>query len=141
MLYIKHSLLTVIFIVVFDLIWLTLQKPMYNSMVKKIQGTDISMRLVSGILAYVIMFIGLLYIIYPIIAKENNIARNITTPNYILAFKTAAIFGFVVYGIYNTTNYAIFKDYSLVVSIKDTLWGTFVFFISTWLTLQILGKV
>lgn len=136
MLYIKHSLLTVIFIVVFDLIWLTLQKPMYNSMVKKIQGTDISMRLVSGILAYIIMFIGLLYIIYPIIAKKNN-----TTPNYILAFKTAAVFGFVVYGIYNTTNYAIFKDYSITVSIKDTLWGTFVFFISTWFTLQILGKV
>ncbi len=134
--FIKHSLVNLIIIVVFDLIWLTLQKPMYNSMVKKIQGKDISMRLVSGIFAYLIMFIGLMFIIYPLIAREKN-----TTPNYIIALKISAIFGFVVYGIYNTTNYAIFNDYTLNVSIKDTLWGSFVFFISTFLTLQLLGKV
>lgn len=136
MLFLKHSVVTIIFIIIFDLIWLTLQKPMYNSMVKKIQGKDISMRLISGIFAYLFMFIGLLYIIYPIIAKEKNIA----TPAYILSLKTAAIFGLVVYGIYNTTNYAIFNDYSIRVAIKDTLWGTFVFFISTWLTLKLLGS-
>ena len=53
---------------------------------------------------------------------------------------------------YFGNNYKIIKDirgnsivytinnYSIDVATKDTLWGTFVFFISTWLTLQILRQ-
>ena len=131
--FLKHSLMTVVFILIFDFLWLTLQKPMYNSMVKTIQGHDINIRLLSGILAYVFMFIGLLYIVYPTISNEKE-------SDLVSSLKVAGIFGLVVYGIYNTTNYSIFSNYSIIVSIKDTLWGTFVFFISTWFTLKLLGR-
>lgn len=44
--------------------------------------------------------------------------------------KTAATYGalvgFVIYGVYNGTNYAILKDWDLSISIIDTLWGIFV---------------
>jgi uncharacterized membrane protein len=39
----------------------------------------------------------------------------------------AVILGFVVNGIYNTTNYATLNKYSLNVAIIDTLWGPTLF--------------
>ena len=37
-----------------------------------------------------------------------------------------ALIGFVVYGVYNGTNYAINLNYPLSIAIIDTLWGIFV---------------
>jgi uncharacterized membrane protein len=36
-----------------------------------------------------------------------------------------ALFGLIVYGVYNGTNYATFTDYPLSTAAIDTLWGTF----------------
>ena len=119
-----HSIVNIILIIIFDLVWLNLQKQNYDSVIKTIQGKKIDIRIAGAILAYIFMFIGLKYIIYP--AKD--------------ILKTSTIFGFVVYGIYNATNYAIFKNYSLNIAIKDTLWGTFVFYITTWITLKLFRK-
>ena len=119
--FIKHSILNIIFIIIFDLIWLNIQKNGYNSVIKKIQGNNINVKYLGAIFAYLFMFIAFKYIIYP--------SKNI--------LKTSAIFGFVAYGIYNATNYAIFNNYTIYISLKDTLWGVFVFFITTWITLKI----
>ena len=43
----------------------------------------------------------------------------------------AAILGFIIYSIFDGTNLAIFKKYSLKAFSVDILWGTFLFFIST----------
>ncbi len=120
----KHSIVNIILIIIFDLIWFSLQKQSYNSVIKNIQGKNVSIKLSSALLAYIIIFIALKHIIYP---KKNE--KDI--------LKTSTIFGFVAYGIYNATNNAIFDNYTIDIAIKDTLWGTFVFFITTWITLKI----
>ncbi len=104
---------------------------MYNTMVKNIQGTNIKIRLSGGVFSYLFIFIALLYFIYPLIQKEKE-------SNIVSSIKIAGLFGFILYGLYNATNYAIFSNYSINVAIKDTLWGIFVFFISTWITLSLL---
>ena len=36
-----------------------------------------------------------------------------------------AVAGFLIYGVYNSTNYATIKDWTLNMSFYDTAWGTF----------------
>jgi uncharacterized membrane protein len=76
------------------------------------------------------MIIAFVYLIYPIAnlcSKESVLIKSL---------KYGAFFGFVVYGIYNATNYAIFTNYNPITAIIDTLWGTFVFFIATYISLN-----
>ena len=40
------------------------------------------------------------------------------------AFLVGALSGFIVYGVYNFTNYATLTHYTLKLSILDTMWGT-----------------
>lgn len=41
------------------------------------------------------------------------------------ALLQGAILGFSMYGLYDLTNFATLKDYTLEMTIVDTLWGTF----------------
>lgn len=47
-------------------------------------------------------------------------------------WKVGALLGLLVYGVYNGTNHAILNDWSLETSIKDTMWGVFVFGAVSW---------
>jgi len=68
------------------------------------------LKIISALLCYLIMALG----IYYFSVREKNILN-------------AVILGFVVNGIYNTTNYATLNKYSLNVAIIDTLWGPTLF--------------
>ena len=46
--------------------------------------------------------------------------------NYKESLTYGMFIGLIIYGVYNGTNFAIFKNYPLKVSIIDTLWGIFV---------------
>jgi len=41
--------------------------------------------------------------------------------------------GIVIYGVYETTNYALLKDLSILTVIIDTLWGGLLFASTTYL--------
>lgn len=56
------------------------------------------------------------------------------------AFRSGGLFGLVLYGVFNATNFAIFSNYSPTVAILDTLWGTFLFFTVTLFVLWLRGK-
>jgi len=43
----------------------------------------------------------------------------------------AAILGFLVYGVYEGTSYAVIKNWTFNTFIIDILWGTTLFFVST----------
>jgi uncharacterized membrane protein len=43
----------------------------------------------------------------------------------------SAILALGIYGVYNTTNLAIFKNYSTEIAIRDTIWGLSLFSIVT----------
>ena len=86
-------------------------------MVKKIQGTPLKMELLPTIACYIILVSSLYYFV---INKKGS---------YLDAF----LLGFFIYGVYDTTNMAIFKDWSLGVGLIDLTWGGFLFLITTYL--------
>lgn len=49
--------------------------------------------------------------------------------NYILT----TIWRIIIYGVYETTNYALFKNWSILTVIIDTLWGGLLFASTTYI--------
>ena len=45
----------------------------------------------------------------------------------------AFLLGIVIYGVYETTNYALFKKWSLLTVFMDTLWGGVLFAATTYI--------
>jgi len=46
----------------------------------------------------------------------------------------AFILGFCVYGIYEGTNYAMFKKWPMQIALMDTIWGGILFALTTYIT-------
>jgi len=51
----------------------------------------------------------------------------------------AFILGICIYGIFDFTNYAIFKNYNMFVGGIDMLWGGVLYYTVTWITYKLLG--
>lgn len=106
-------LISFIFLVIFDMLWFvvsmpTVYKPLFNDIQKKF-----IFRVWSGIVVWIL--IGLFIAIDQCWTIK-------TTPfdRRILGF----IYGFIIYGVYNFTNYATIYKYNLKVVFTDTLWGS-----------------
>ena len=84
---------------------------------KSIQGSPVSIRYSSAIVCYIFMTAGLYYFII----RENR------TP-----FE-AFLLGLFVYGVYDTTVFAVFRKYTLEIVIMDIIWGGVLFGTTTWL--------
>lgn len=121
----------IIVLLILDFIWINLTKNMYNKLVQGVQsGKPIKVNIVGAFIAYTLMIIAFVFLIYPIASQNTKHSVLIKSLKY------GALFGFVAYGIYNATNYAIFTNYNHITAIIDTLWGTFVFFIATYISLK-----
>ena len=114
---IKNIILLAVIFVLVDVGFLYLMSNNFQTMVKKIQGTPLKMELLPTIACYIILVSSLYYFV---INKKGS---------YIDAF----LLGFFIYGVYETTNMAIFKDWSYKVGIIDLTWGGFLFLITTYL--------
>ena len=124
-------ILTIVCLLVLDFTWIFLNKNMYDQMVKNVQhSTMMNVRMISAILAYILMIVGFIFIIVPQIVQINK-----NKNKFVTALRYGGLFGLVVYGIYNTTNYAIFTDYPLHVALMDTAWGVSVYTLTTYIFL------
>ena len=77
-------------------------------MVAKIQRTALEFKMVGAVVVYLLLAVGL----YVFIVEPKK------------SLWHAALFGLVIYGVYDFTSYAILKKYDLNVAIMDTLWGS-----------------
>ena len=114
---IKNIILLAIIFVLVDAGFLYLMSNSFQTMVKKIQGTPLKMELLPTIACYIILVSSLYYFV---INKKGS---------YLDAF----LLGFFIYAVYETTNMAIFKDWSVSVGLIDLTWGGFLFLITTYL--------
>ena len=110
-------LLAAILFVVLDGFYLNFVKDYFNSQVKKIQGTPIKINLIYTAITYVFLIFGLNYFI---IQKHRPV-------------KDAALLGLVIYGVYEFTNYTVFRQYDWKFAIADTVWGGILFVCSRYL--------
>lgn len=131
-------LITVILIA--DIIWLTVQKPRYNSLVKAVQGSQIKVKYTPAFITYILVIISIIFIAIPLVRMHLLASddKNKSTSNI---FKTSLIYGGMVglciYGIFNFTNMSIFKDYKLSVAIMDTVWGFILYTLSCFIFLML----
>lgn len=100
-----------ILLLVLDGLWIGLYliKP-FSAMIQSVQGTPIEVQSYRLIIAYTVLYLLILFTI-----------NKVKTP------QEAFILGMLVYGVYDSTNYATLKNWDLNVAIKDSLWGGVLF--------------
>ncbi|HVY01386.1 MAG TPA: DUF2177 family protein [Candidatus Nanoarchaeia archaeon] len=115
---IKIFLIALISIIILDAIFLgILMKNFYKTELKSIatfKSGSMQTRLVPIILTYLILALGFTFFVSPMLYAS-----------LYKSFLIGALFGLVVYGVYDFTNYAIFQTYTLRVAIVDIVWGVF----------------
>jgi len=114
---IKNIILLAIIFVLVDAGFIYLMSNNFQSLIQKIQGSPLKMKLIPTLACYIILVSSLYYFA---IYKKGS---------YLDAF----LLGFFIYGVYETTNMAIFKDWSISVGLIDLTWGGFLFLITTYL--------
>ena len=110
-------LVSAIIFVVIDFIYLNVMKGYFNNQIKKVQGSAIQMNYLGAALCYVLLIIGINYFIIK--------PRRSTSDAFLL--------GIIIYGVYETTNLALLKDWSILTVIIDTLWGGLLFAATTYI--------
>jgi uncharacterized membrane protein len=111
-------LVSAILLVVIDSIYLTLIKSFFTKQIQSVQGDPVTVNMVGLVLCYIFLISGINYFII--------------TPNR--PVNDAFLLGLIIYGVYETTNYALFKNWSILTVIIDTLWGAILFALTTYLT-------
>ena len=107
------------FIVIFlaliamDAVWLTLRRSYHESLFASIQKAPLSIRIVPAILVYVLVAAAIQYFVFTL-----GHASTVTQ-----AAKIGGLLGGSMYGLYDLTNYATLRGYTLEMAVVDTLWG------------------
>jgi len=110
-------LISAILFIIIDSVYLNFMKDYFQKQVTKVQGSPIKMNFLGAALCYVFLIAGLNYFI---IKPKKSV-------------QDAFLLGIVIYGVYETTNYAIFKNWSILSVIIDTLWGGILFALTTYI--------
>ena len=108
---------------VLDFTYLYLFRDFTLPLLKKVQKADVKINIMPAIACYLLLVTGLYYFI---IRKKAPI-------------KDAVLLGILIYGVYETTNYAFFKDWSPLLVLVDTVWGGILFGTTTFLYYKIIN--
>jgi len=112
---IPQILLSAFLVVIIDAIYLNAMKDSFGSMVTSIQRVVMKVKILPAILCYILIIFGLNYFI---LNKRQGVLE-------------AFLLGFVIYGIFDMTNMALFKKYKWNLAIIDSLWGGVLFALTT----------
>jgi uncharacterized membrane protein len=92
----------IVLLLAFDMPWLFLIGETAQKLIMRIQGSELKLRYTPALVVYVALA-------YLVMKAETPME----------AFKM----GVAVYAVYDFTNYAMFKNYTLSFAILDSLWG------------------
>ena len=105
-----------------DYIWIgIIYKNKYMNAIVSVQGSELSVRYGSAIVVY--LAIATMIIVW-VLPRVEAVTKN-KSDLMMNSFKYGGLLGGLSYAIYNFTNNAIFKNWTLETAIVDTLWGSF----------------
>jgi uncharacterized membrane protein len=110
-----YILITAIILTLIDFIYLNVMNGYFQNQIKKVQGTPLKVNYLGVAICYIFLIIGLYYFII----KPHKSPSD------------AFLFGLVVYGVYETTNYSLLTNWSIFTVFIDTLWGGVLFALTT----------
>jgi uncharacterized membrane protein len=136
--YVKYLIITGI-LMVLDVAWIAMNVSAYSSVILKVQKSPVSLRTDYAIIAYLFILFSVIYVAIPFTTqsiKKGDSIRSISIETKLLkSFMYGGAVGFSIYGIYNFTSLAIYKDLDSTMGIIDTLWGTALYTITTFVFL------
>jgi uncharacterized membrane protein len=111
----KKLVLPGIILLMLDFIYISSTKSMFENQIIEIQRVALNVKTSGAIACYVFLIFGLYYFI-------------LRTRRSIL---DAFLLGIVIYGVYETTSYALLKKWKPSIVLMDTLWGGVLFGLTT----------
>jgi uncharacterized membrane protein len=117
-------LISAIVLLAIDSVYLNIMKGYFQKQVQNVQGSALQINFLGAAICYVFLILGINYFI---IKPHKSVQE-------------AFLLGLVIYGVYETTNYALLKKWSLLTVIMDTLWGGILFALTTYIV-NILRKI
>lgn len=106
-----------------DVMYVMSSRAYYSEEVRKVQGSPMMVgpeKIWAAFGSYLLLAIGWFVLVAPWIEKLKS---------WKMAAYYGMIYGFVVYGVFNLTNFVMFKNYSISMVLRDTIWGV------SWLTI------
>jgi uncharacterized membrane protein len=110
-------LISAIVLLTLDFLYLHVIKDYFSNQIKLVQGSPMKINYLGAALCYLLLIVGINYFI---IKPRKSVSD-------------AFLLGIVIYGVYETTNYALLKNWSILTVIIDTLWGGLLFASTTYL--------
>lgn len=112
---VKVYLATFVIFFLVDIVWLTvISKNLYAKYLGHLMTPNINWT--AAVLFYVLYIVGLVFfVVNPALAKGD----------LMWAILAGGFFGFIAYATYDLTNLATLKDWPILITIVDLLWGTF----------------
>uniref|UniRef100_A0A6C0KPR3 DUF2177 family protein n=1 Tax=viral metagenome TaxID=1070528 RepID=A0A6C0KPR3_9ZZZZ len=114
-------LISAVVFVVLDYIYLGVMKNYFLKQVQLVQGSPLKINLLASIICYIFLITGINYFII----KPNR------------SIQDAFLLGLVIYAVYETTNLALFKNWSWLTVIIDSLWGGTLFALTAFIVHKI----
>ncbi len=110
-------LVSAIVLISIDFIYLNVIKDYFNKQIQSVQSSKVQVNFLGVAICYIFLIAGINYFIIKPRKSVNE----------------AFLLGLVIYGVYETTNYALFKNWSMITVIIDTLWGGLLFASTTYI--------
>lgn len=118
--FLREIIISTVTLLVLDGIYLYSNLRTFENQVINVQRVVLKARPVGAILCYLALIFGLNYFI---------ISKNRSPLD-------AFLLGLVIYAVYDSTNYTIFKQWSPMLAVTDSLWGGILFALTTYITYQ-----
>lgn len=101
-----------------DLFWLGARGEYHSRLFAEIQKSPLTIRLLPALAVYILIALSIWFFVFQVAATN-------TAKNPAKAFAIGATLGFSMYGLYDLTNLATLKGYTLEMTVVDMAWGTF----------------
>ena len=116
MMFLIHIIIAYAAALLIDGVWLRLASPLYLPAYAPFMQLDASgttqINMAAGLMAWFFIVLGNYVFVTPM--------------TYLIWWKSAFwgfCFGVIIYGVYNTTNMAVFSQWSMMISMIDIVWG------------------
>jgi uncharacterized membrane protein len=108
---------TLVSFLILDTIYFSMMYNYMNDVISKLQRRPLVLRYTSALVCYLAMTV---LFVYFIVFQKRTI-------------REAFFLGFMVYLIYETTNYAILREWPLTMVWIDSIWGGILFMLVAWI--------
>lgn len=115
---IKEIIISSIVLLILDGAYISLNQRSFENQVASVQRVILQVKPLGAIICYFFLIFGLNYFI---ISKKRSLFD-------------AFLFGLIIYAVYDSTNYALFKQWKPLLAIMDAVWGGSLFALTTFIT-------